>query len=129
MSRETYKCAACCREANPALLLGIGGICFDCMKDALDDYWGRHAGETHPDFRTDEERADIQARMRYKKRKISPGLRTRVFERDAYRCRQCGGHRSLQCDHVIPESKGGPTTFENLQTLCRACNLTKSNKL
>lgn len=28
-------------------------------------------------------------------------------------------------DHVIPESKGGPTTYANLQVTCRKCNLAK----
>jgi hypothetical protein len=34
----------------------------------------------------------------------------------------------LSADHVIPESKGGPTTLENLQTLCMRCNLKKGVK-
>ena len=29
-------------------------------------------------------------------------------------------------DHVIPESKGGQTTYDNLQVTCRKCNLAKS---
>lgn len=59
------------------------------------------------------------------KAKIMPSLRKRVFERDAYRCRQCGDWHDLHLDHIIPESKGGPTTFENLQVLCGPCNLRK----
>lgn len=61
----------------------------------------------------------------YTKAAISSALRTQVFERDAYRCVACGGHRDLTCDHVHPESKGGPTTLENLQTMCRPCNSKK----
>lgn len=60
---------------------------------------------------------------------ISAGLRTRVYERDAYRCVTCGGHVDLTCDHIVPESKGGPTTFENLQTMCRSCNSRKGTKI
>lgn len=56
---------------------------------------------------------------------ISRALAKRVFERDAYRCVICGGHHDLTCDHVVPESKGGPTTFENLQTMCKSCNSRK----
>jgi len=62
---------------------------------------------------------------RQKKKKIPAILRTAVFERDAYRCKHCGGWEKLCADHIIPESKGGPTTFENLQTLCSPCNLRK----
>lgn len=56
---------------------------------------------------------------------IGQALRTQVFERDAYRCRHCGGFKDLTADHVEPESKGGQTTLANLQTLCRSCNSKK----
>lgn len=59
------------------------------------------------------------------KAKIPRSLAKRVFERDAYRCVTCGDHHDLTCDHVIAESKGGETTFENLQTMCRQCNCRK----
>ncbi|WP_353367653.1 HNH endonuclease [Acidovorax sp. FG27] len=61
----------------------------------------------------------------YTKGVIPAALRTSVFERDAYRCVTCGGHKDLCCDHIHPESKGGPTTLENLQTMCRPCNSKK----
>lgn len=60
-----------------------------------------------------------------KKDKIPRALSKRVLERDAYRCVTCGSHLDLCCDHIIPESKGGPTTFENLQAMCRSCNSKK----
>lgn len=60
---------------------------------------------------------------------ISAALRKQVFERDAYRCVQCGDWHELHLDHIIPFSRGGPTTFENLQTLCRTCNLKKGDRL
>ena len=64
-----------------------------------------------------------------KKAKIAGSLRKRVFERDAYRCVACGTHVDLSCDHIIPESKGGPTTFPNLQTMCLPCNMRKGARL
>lgn len=60
-----------------------------------------------------------------KKDKIGAALRTQVYERDAYRCVNCGGFKDLTCDHKIPESKGGATTLDNLQTMCRPCNSSK----
>ena len=48
---------------------------------------------------------------------------------DAASGRRCTAKRSPECDHVIPLSKGGQTTFENLQVLCSAHNKLKSNHL
>lgn len=59
------------------------------------------------------------------KKAIPPTLRTAVFERDLYRCLACGAHVDLRADHVVAEVNGGPTTFENLQTLCASCNSRK----
>lgn len=70
----------------------------------------------------------VRAR-KYRKGKIDGSLRTAVFERDAYRCKRCGDHRSLAADHIYPESLGGETTLENLQTLCRSCNSSKGAKV
>lgn len=52
-----------------------------------------------------------------------------VYRRDGGRCVYCGSTEDLQLDHIIPFSKGGATTIENLQLLCRKCNLEKSNKI
>jgi 5-methylcytosine-specific restriction endonuclease McrA len=38
------------------------------------------------------------------------------------------GLRTLQADHIVAWSKGGLTTWANLQLLCRPCNVTKSDK-
>src|SRR3990167_4025543 len=56
---------------------------------------------------------------------IGDGLRWDVWGRDNFTCLACGSRRHLTVDHVIPESKGGPTVFANLQTLCRSCNSRK----
>jgi hypothetical protein len=62
------------------------------------------------------------------KSNIRPSLRNRVLSRDNNRCRWCGfanSTRQLEADHIVPESKGGETTLENLQCLCSACNKIK----
>lgn len=56
-------------------------------------------------------------------------LRMRVLERDNHMCVACGSTENLAADHVIPESKGGPTIYQNLQTLCRSCNSIKGASL
>lgn len=62
------------------------------------------------------------------KTRIPLNLRKRVIERDGYYCVYCDEdltNGEIHIDHVIPESQGGPTTFDNLQVTCRKCNLAK----
>ena len=58
--------------------------------------------------------------------------RFNVFLRDAFSCQYCGERHpthDLTFDHVIPRSRGGRTTWENVVTACGACNLRKGSKL
>lgn len=62
------------------------------------------------------------------KERIPLNLRRSVIERDGYHCVYCDEdltNAEIHLDHVIPESQGGPTTYENLQVTCRKCNLSK----
>ena len=52
-----------------------------------------------------------------------------VWNRDGGKCCYCGSKSDLEFDHIIPISKGGATTFRNLQLLCKACNLKKSDNI
>ena len=52
-----------------------------------------------------------------------------VWNRDRGKCVYCGSNENLHLDHIIPFSKGGDTSVENLQLLCQKCNLEKSNKI
>lgn len=62
---------------------------------------------------------------RTKRTPIPQALRWAVFKRDDFRCRFCGSASMLEADHIFPESRGGATTLDNLQTLCRSCNARK----
>jgi len=75
----------------------------------------------------EEERPQAGAACR--KKRVGRALKKKVFERDAYRCQHSGGWEDLCADHVIPESKGGQATIDNLQTLCRVCNSRKGDRL
>ncbi|CAN1550038.1 McrA Restriction endonuclease [Rhabdaerophilaceae bacterium] len=55
--------------------------------------------------------------------------RFNVFLRDRFTCQYCGSKEDLTFDHVIPRSKGGMTTWENVVTACSPCNLRKGDKL
>ena len=67
------------------------------------------------------------------KREINLRLRFTVMKRDNFKCCMCGRSPAttlgleLHIDHIIPWSKGGETTIDNLQTLCSDCNIGKSN--
>ena len=67
-----------------------------------------------------------------KRIRVMPGKRWQVFERDGWRCVSCGKSADdgaiLEVDHILPRSKGGSDDISNLQTLCRECNVGKSNK-
>jgi len=57
--------------------------------------------------------------------------RVNIYARDAYRCQYCGVKCTideLTYDHVIPRSKGGHTTWENIVSACYACNREKANR-
>ena len=62
-------------------------------------------------------------------------LRQKIKERDGFTCKKCGAsvqkepNLLLEIDHIIPVSKGGLTTENNLQTLCWRCNRKKGAKI
>lgn len=64
-----------------------------------------------------------------KKRKIEEILRWEIWERDNFTCKHCGSRKNLQIDHIFPESKGGGLEPDNLQTLCKDCNVKKGSKI
>ncbi len=54
-----------------------------------------------------------------------------VFLRDHYTCQYCGksyAQNKLTIDHVIPRSRGGTTTWENVVTACHYCNIKKGDR-
>src|SRR2546423_14143176 len=60
------------------------------------------------------------------RRKIT---RRAVFARDGWTCQYCGARSNLTVDHVIPKSKGGVSTWENIVASCAPCNRRKGNSL
>lgn len=59
--------------------------------------------------------------------KISPS-RNMIYKRDGYSCQYCGSTRDLTIDHIIPRSRGGNGSWENLVCCCGKCNVSKGNK-
>lgn len=61
---------------------------------------------------------------------------TFLFARDDYTCMYCGRHREelhgrqfLTRDHVVPQSRGGDNSWQNVVTACSPCNNRKGNRL
>lgn len=57
--------------------------------------------------------------------------RHNVLARDRWTCQYCGARprtQELTCDHVVPRSRGGKTSWENLVTACVDCNTRKANR-
>jgi RNA polymerase subunit RPABC4/transcription elongation factor Spt4 len=66
----------------------------------------------------------VKARSRY----IPKHVKDAVRKRDKNCCRKCGDDSYLEFDHITPYSKDAPNTVENIQLLCRKCNLAKGNR-
>lgn len=54
--------------------------------------------------------------------------RIRVYRRDQYECAYCGSKKQLTIDHIIPKSRDGKNSWENLITCCLPCNLKKGDR-
>ena len=54
--------------------------------------------------------------------------RRNIFLRDEHTCQYCGSRKDLTLDHVLPRSRGGTSTWENLVACCRECNLAKGRR-
>lgn len=80
-------------------------------------------------------RVELTKSTMYQRTLMTKQLRESIKIRDNYTCQKCGislreePHLLLEIDHIIPISKNGKTTIDNLQTLCWKCNRQKSNKI
>ena len=89
------------------------------QKGFIDDAWNL----LHWDKRQDKEslRPSSEAWRR---------IRERIFARDYYTCQYCFARGvRLECDHIIPVSRGGGHEDSNLATACFGCNRSKHAKL
>jgi 5-methylcytosine-specific restriction endonuclease McrA len=58
-----------------------------------------------------------------------PLTRRNIFQRDDNRCQYCGFRgEPLSIDHVLPRSRGGSDSWENVTTACLPCNVRKGNR-
>ncbi len=64
---------------------------------------------------------------------VVPGLtKRRLLRRDRHTCAYCGdvfAEEALQCEHIVPQSRGGATAWTNLVAACACCNGYKADRL
>ena len=71
----------------------------------------------------------VVALRQYVKPSQTPAFtRFNLFLRDRFSCQYCGARGDLTFDHVVPRSKGGVTSWDNVVAACSPCNLKKANK-
>ena len=107
---------------------GWDGECGDFMDALMDLKWAElqdgiyalHNWQETQRFKINFERCNTS---QWKK------LRRRAFEFDNFTCQYCGYNGdNLECDHMVPHSRGGPDSFDNLITSCPRCNRSKRDK-
>lgn len=83
----------------------------------------------------DKAKAKRRARMDIKAERINSYA---IFKKDNWTCRMCStkvqkvniyADDAAELDHIIPISRGGTHSIDNVQTLCRKCNQFKSDKM
>lgn len=60
-------------------------------------------------------------------RYIAEDVKKTVMLRDGFQCKRCGRKDDLNFDHIVPHSRGGDSSEENIQLLCGRCNRRKAN--
>ncbi len=53
--------------------------------------------------------------------------RQNIFRRDGHQCQYCGTSTDLTLDHVLPKSRSGKSSWDNLTTACKRCNSRKGD--
>jgi 5-methylcytosine-specific restriction endonuclease McrA len=74
----------------------------------------------------------IRLFTQFRNRQIVKFSRENVFYRDRFQCQYCAQtfvRSELTLDHVIPRSKGGTTSWDNVVSCCKSCNNKKGDKL
>jgi 5-methylcytosine-specific restriction endonuclease McrA len=67
-------------------------------------------------------------RLPYQKLMENRPTRNLIMKRDNYTCCYCRATENLTLDHILPSSRGGEDTWENLCSCCGSCNVKKGNK-
>lgn len=69
--------------------------------------------------------------MKLKGGKMNPSdiiRENKILVKEENRCAYCGKKDNLHWEHIIPKSRGGPDTMDNMVLACQKCNLEKGDK-
>jgi 5-methylcytosine-specific restriction endonuclease McrA len=143
-SLPTDKECAACRTIKPiseftrnkGMYYGIDPYCKQCKRPIYRKWQDANREKVRAYVRAWAARNIVARKVNHQRRrarkKLAPGSFTKA-EWQALctwfynRCLRCGGEGPLTIDHVIPISKGGPNTIDNLQPLCGPCNSSKND--
>ena len=95
----------------------------DYYPSTIDDIYQEEVQINHPFIA--EQRA--RARLRMYANLFCRDVRKKILRNDSC-CVICGSKKRLNIDHIVPISKGGTNSMDNVQILCFSCNRKKSNK-
>jgi hypothetical protein len=102
-------------------------ICQNCIFNMAIDLLGYYGVENYlKQFRYDNDKYSSTRKLR---KIITSKLRMEVHKKLGFKCLKCGSEEDIHLDHIIPDSKGGETSLDNLQPLCRKCNISKGIKI
>lgn len=106
-------------------------------KEEMRRYEARQLREKRRIAKANEEARKIKERqlrnerkaLNYERQSILSDVRQQVWNRYQGRCAQCGSRYKLEFDHIIPVSKGGSNSVDNIQILCSECNRSKGSSI
>lgn len=128
---------------------GLHSMCRECHRSKARAYQQAHKGEKVEYLRqwhiNNKERENEKSKLWYQNNKEKAKALTKArkkldgkgFPKSQWikmlnlynhKCLRCGSTEHLEPDHIIPISKGGKHTWDNMQPLCRDCNRWKFTK-
>lgn len=107
-------------------------ICLECSAEAAIKYFSNDLLPSLHAFGGKQYKISCEVFTSGKKngvsrKKIPTEIREKVLS--SGKCVYCDSTENLQVDHIKPVSKGGKDNIENLQPLCKTCNVKKGNKI
>jgi len=128
-AKKHSKCRRCGRTKYPHKALGYCKNCYDASKGYV---WQKKYKEKNADKIKEYQRKRakiLYALGKWGKGQYTTKLMKKLIERDGEVCKKCGKTIDLTIEHIIPRCVGGSNELNNLEILCRSCNIKTYKKL